>query len=103
MLLIDGDLTPLLGNVLPVQRIQITALLVVACILLVPTLKFLNIEFSFLLDTGHVSVGTDDDILAVNKLQPWMGVAAAKSIGRPTVFLVVAWRCITVVLLECLL
>ena len=64
---------------------------------------FLNAEFSLLLDTGHVSVGTDDNILAVNKLRPWMGFAAAKTLGRPTMFPVIAQRSITAVLLECLL
>ena len=43
-------------------------LLVGVCILLLPTLKFLNIEFRFLLDAWLVSVWTDDNIFAINRI-----------------------------------
>ena len=42
-LLINDDFLSLLEDVLPVQRVEIAALLVVARTLLLPTLKFLNV------------------------------------------------------------
>ena len=96
-------MTPLLGDVLQVHGVEVATLFVVACILSLPTPKFLNIQFCFLLDPRLIGVRADDNILAINQLRPWVRTTASETVRCIATFAFNARGSITAVLLEGLL
>ncbi len=61
------NLPALLPDILPVHRIEIVALLVVARMLPL-SLILLDIQFHPLFDTRFMSIGADDNVLAIGEL-----------------------------------
>ncbi len=62
------SLPALLADILLVHRIEIVVLLVVARMLPLLSLILLDIQFHPLFDTGFMSIGADDNVLAIGEL-----------------------------------